>query len=76
MRTCELCGAGFPDTDTILSCDRPINGTYCGGKVWPRPEPVERTSACLVCLDSGIVEMADGTTRRCPRGCGIKGREQ
>ncbi len=29
----------------------------------------DRKAKCLLCLDSGIVELFSGEVRKCPRGC-------
>lgn len=72
-RTCELCGAEYSATDTALRCTATESGTYCGGEILPPPSAERPPAACLVCMDTGTVEIqVPGKDARelrpCPRG--------
>lgn len=69
MRSCDNCGKEYADTDTIATCEAQVKQGRCGGTVLPAPRDIERTQACLICLDVGLVLLGDGTVRNCPRGC-------
>lgn len=71
-RICVQCGTAYAATDTATKCSAGGFGGYCGGEIQPPPAQEPRQAACLVCLDSGTVELADGSRIKCHRGCGSK----
>lgn len=66
-RICTLCGAEYPSEDTAKKCIAlNYKDTYCGGEIQPPPYSAPRQANCLVCMDTGIVEVL-GEIRKCPR---------
>lgn len=68
-RICTQCGASYAADDTAKLCTATLSGRYCGGEIQPPPAEETRQAACLVCLDTGNVELADGSKIKCHRRC-------